>query len=157
MQYTAPLETALSAVRSGANPSLTARQKHKRECFVVAEEGANLAKIEQNIKQMHYYFADYDTTVHFIPHEEFLRNHAGMPHGGHVFRTGMTGKEHKQVMELSLKLDSNPEFTASIMVACARAAVRLAREGIHGAKTVFDIPLTYLSPNDRESLIKELL
>ncbi|MDR0325433.1 MAG: diaminopimelate dehydrogenase [Oscillospiraceae bacterium] len=157
VQYTVPLEAAVSAVRSGANPSLTAGQKHLRECFVVPEEGADLAKIEESIRQMPYYFAGYETIVRFVSQEELLRGHAGMPHGGHVFRTGVTGGEHKQVMEFSLKLDSNPEFTASVMTACARAAVRLSREGVFGAKTVFDIPLSYLSPTDRNTLIKELL
>ena len=147
-QYTIPVDAALTAVRNGENPELTTREKHIRECFVVAEEGADLAQIEQDIKTMPNYFADYDTTVHFISEEEFLANHAGIPHGGFVFRTGVTGfeKEHKHVIEYRLKLDSNPEFTSSVILAFARAINRLSQEGVSGCKTVFDIAPAYLSP-----------
>ncbi|MCL2132101.1 MAG: diaminopimelate dehydrogenase, partial [Lentimicrobiaceae bacterium] len=142
-QYTIPIEDAVSAVRKGNNPELTARQKHLRECFVVAEQGADLNGIEQAIKTMPHYFCDYDTVVHFISEEEFNANHVQMPHGGFVFRTGTTGKDntHQQRMEFSLQLDSNPEFTASVMVAYARAAYNLHQKGEIGAKTVFDIPI----------------
>ena len=142
-QYTIPIEDAVSAVRKGNNPELTARQKHLRECFVVAEQGADLNGIEQAIKTMPHYFCDYDTVVHFISEEEFNANHVQMPHGGFVFRTGTTGKDntHQQRMEFLLQLDSNPEFTASVMVAYARAAYNLHQKGEIGAKTVFDIPI----------------
>ncbi len=158
-QYTIPVEAALKAVRSGAAPALTAREKHTRECFVVPCEGADLAKIEHEIKTMPNYFADYDTTVHFITKEEFDRDHAGIPHGGFVIRTGKTGlsREHSHVIEYSLKLDSNPEFTASVLVAYARAAARLAKEGVTGCKTVLDIPPAYLSPKTGEELRATLL
>ncbi len=158
-QYTIPVETALEEVRSGANPDLTTRQKHTRECFVVPEEGADLAKIEETIKNMPNYFADYDTTVHFITEEELKKNHSGIPHGGFVFRTGVTGlnKEHKHVIEYSLKLDSNPEFTASVLLAYARAVNRLYVEGTKGCKTVFDIAPAYLSPLSGEELRAHLL
>jgi len=158
-QYTIPVEEALEAVRSGSNPELTTRQKHIRECFVVAKEGADLAKIEEEIKTMPNYFADYDTTVHFITEEELKENHSGIPHGGFVLRSGVTGmnKEHKHLIEYSLKLDSNPEFTASVIVAYARAAYRMSQEGIHGCKTVFDVPPAYLSPLSAEELRKNLL
>ncbi len=158
-QYTIPVPEALSSVRAGENPVLTTRQKHTRECFVVAEEGADKGRIEQEIKTMPNYFADYDTTVHFISEEELLRDHAGIPHGGFVFRTGVTGweKEHKHVMEYSLKLDSNPEFTASVIVAYARAIARLNKENVTGCKTVFDIAPAYLSPLGGEELRKNLL
>lgn len=158
-QYTIPVESALKEVRSGSNPELTTRQKHIRECFVVAEEGADKAKIEETIKNMPNYFADYDTTVHFISEEELKRDHSGIPHGGFVFRTGATGfeKEHKHVIEYSLKLDSNPEFTASVILAFARAVNRLYEEGQKGCKTVFDIAPAYLSPKSGEELRKELL
>lgn len=158
-QYTIPVEEALEAVRSGGSPELTARQKHTRECFVVAEEGADLSAIEREIVTMPNYFADYDTTVHFISQEELDRDHAGIPHGGFVIRTGRTGwnDENSHVIEYSLKLDSNPEFTASVIAAYARAACRLSREGQTGCKTVFDIAPAYLSPESGESLRKHLL
>lgn len=158
-QYTIPVEEALESVRKGENPELTTRQKHTRECFVVPEEGADLAQIEQDIKTMPNYFADYDTTVHFITEEEFARDHAGIPHGGFVFRTGVTGfeKEHKHVVEFSLKLDSNPEFTSSVILAFARAVYRLSKEGVSGCKTVFDIAPAYLSPLSGEELRAHML
>lgn len=158
-QYTIPVESALKEVRSGSNPELTTRQKHIRECFVVAEEGADKSKIEETIKNMPNYFADYDTTVHFISEEELKRDHSGIPHGGFVFRTGATGfeKEHKHIVEYSLKLDSNPEFTASVILAFARAVNRLYKEGQKGCKTVFDVAPAYLSPKSGEELRKELL
>lgn len=158
-QYTIPVPKALDEVRSGSNPELTTRQKHTRECFVVAEEGADKAKIESEIKNMPNYFADYDTTVHFITEEELKREHSGIPHGGFVIRSGKTGwkEENSHVIEYSIKLDSNPEFTASVIVAYARAAYRLKNEGVTGCKTVFDIAPAYLSPCSREELIKHLL
>lgn len=158
-QYTIPVEKAVEAVRNGSNPELTTREKHTRECFVVAEEGADLAKIENEIKTMPNYFSDYDTTVHFITEEEMKRDHSGLPHGGMVIRTGVTGmeKEHKHVIEYSLKLDSNPEFTSSVLAAYARAAYRLSREGAKGCKTVFDIAPAYLSPEDGAFLRKHML
>ena len=158
-QYTIPVEKALEAVRSGANPELTTRQKHIRECFVVAEEGADLAQIENDIKTMPNYFADYDTTVHFISEEEFNANHSEIPHGGFVFRTGVTGlnKEHKHIIEYSLKLDSNPEFTSSVILSFARAINRLSNEGASGCKTVFDIAPAYLSPLSGEELRAHML
>ena len=158
-QYTIPIESALDAVRSGSEPTLTARQKHLRECFVVAEEGADKARIEREIKEMPNYFADYDTTVHFITAEELARDHAGIPHGGFVIRTGKTGAdlEHNHVIEYSLKLDSNPEFTASVIVAYARAAYRLSHEGVSGCKTVFDVPPAYLSMKSHEEIIATML
>ncbi len=158
-QYTIPVEEALDAVRSGACPELTARQKHLRECFVVPKEGADLAFIENEIKTMPNYFADYDTTVHFISAEELARDHSGIPHGGFVIRTGKTGfeGENSHVIEYSLKLDSNPEFTASVIVAYARAAARLADEGACGCKTVLDIPPALLSPLSAEEQRKLLL
>lgn len=158
-QYTIPVEEALQQVRSGSNPELSTRQKHIRECFVVAEEGADREKIEKTIQEMPNYFADYDTTVHFISEEELQRDHSGIPHGGFVFRTGKTGwnKEHNHVIEYSLKLDSNPEFTASVLVAFARAVSRLQKEGQSGCKTVFDIAPAYLSPKSGEELRKHLL
>ncbi len=158
-QYTIPVEAALEAVRSGANPELSTREKHLRECFVVAEDGADKARIENEIKTMPNYFADYDTTVHFISKEELARDHSGIPHGGFVIRTGKTGAdlEHNHVIEYSLKLDSNPEFTASVIVAYARAAYRLGAEGATGCKTVFDIAPAYLSPKSGAELRKALL
>ena len=158
-QYTVPVEAALKAVRDGENPELTTRQKHTRECFVVAEEGADLKRIEEEIVTMPNYFADYDTTVRFISEEELMRDHKGIPHGGCVIRTGKTGweNEHSHVIEYSLKLDSNPEFTASVIVAYARAAYRLSKEGAAGCKTVFDIAPAYLSPLSGEELRKHLL
>ncbi|MBR4831679.1 MAG: diaminopimelate dehydrogenase, partial [Butyrivibrio sp.] len=139
-QYTIPVESALEAVRSGKNPELTTRDKHTRECFVVLEEGADAAAVEKEIKEMPNYFADYDTTVHFISEEELLKNHSGMAHGGFVFRSGKTGadKEHNHIIEYSLKLDSNPEFTTSVLVAVARAAFRMQKEGMKGCKTMLD-------------------
>ncbi|MBP3691974.1 MAG: diaminopimelate dehydrogenase, partial [Clostridia bacterium] len=158
-QYTIPVDAALSAVRSGSNPELTTRQKHLRECFVVAAEGADRAKIENEIKTMPNYFADYDTTVHFISKEELLRDHSGIPHGGFVIRSGKTGwqGENNHIIEYSLKLDSNPEFTASVIIACARAAFRMKTEGASGCKTIFDIPPAYLSALSGEELRKNLL
>ena len=159
MQYTIPVEAALEAVRSGSNPELTTRQKHIRECFVVPKEGADLKKIEAEIKNMPNYFADYDTTVHFITQEELQKNHSSIPHGGFVLRTGVTGvdKENKHLIEYRLKLDSNPEFTASVLVAYARAAYRMNQEGLYGCKTVFDVAPAYLSPLSGEELRKNLL
>ena len=158
-QYTIPVDSALEAVRSGSEPELTTRQKHTRECFVVAEEGADLKKIEEEIVTMPNYFADYDTTVHFISEEELLRDHAGIPHGGFVIRTGKTGwnNENSHVIEYSLKLDSNPEFTSSVLAAYARAAYRLSKEGQTGCKTVFDIAPAYLSAEDGAYLRKHML
>ena len=146
-QYTIPVEAALEAVRNGENPELTTRQKHTRECFDVLEEGADAAKVEEEIKTMPNYFSDYDTTVHFISEEELKANHSGIPHGGFVLRSGKTGwdGENKHLIEYSLKLDSNPEFTSSVLIAYARAAYRLASEGQIGCKTVFDIAPAYLS------------
>lgn len=158
-QYTVPVPEALEAVRNGENPELTTREKHTRVCYVVAEEGADLARIENEIKTMPNYFADYDTTVNFISADELKRDHSGIPHGGFVIRTGKTGMrgENKHVIEYSLKLDSNPEFTTSVLIAYARAAVRMNNEGVSGAKTVFDIPPAYLSPKSGAELRKELL
>ncbi len=158
-QYTVPTEEALASVRSGSCPALTTRQKHTRECYVVAKEGADLARIESEIKNMPNYFADYDTTVHFISAEELERDHSGIPHGGFVIRTGKTGfeNEHNHVIEYSLKLDSNPEFTASVIVAYARAAYRLAEMGQSGCKTVLDIPPALLSPDSPEEQRAKLL
>ena len=158
-QYTIPVEAALEAVRSGSNPELTTRQKHTRECFVVLEEGADAAAVENAIKTMPNYFADYDTTVHFISEEELARDHAGIPHGGFVIRTGMTGwnGENKHVIEYSLKLDSNPEFTSSVIAAYARAVAKLSAEGVSGCKTVFDIAPAYLSPLSGEEMRAHLL
>lgn len=158
-QYTIPIDKALEAVRSGSNPELTTREKHLRECFVVAKEGADLAKIEQEIKTMPNYFADYDTIVHFITEDEMQRDHSGIPHGGFVIRSGKTGweEEHNHIIEYSLKLDSNPEFTASVIVAYARAAVRMKQDGMTGCKTVFDVAPAYLSPLSGEELRAHLL
>jgi len=158
-QYTVPVESALNAVRAGENPELTTRQKHTRECYVVAEEGADKAAIEKAIVEMPNYFADYDTTVTFITQEELDRDHKGIPHGGSVFRTGVTGVtgEHKHVIEYSLKLDSNPEFTGSVLVACARAAYRMNQEGQSGCKTIFDIAPAYLSAQSGEELRAHML
>ncbi len=158
-QYTIPVEGALEAVRAGKNPELTTREKHTRECFVVLEEGADAAKVEQEIRTMPNYFADYDTTVHFISEEELQKNHSGIPHGGFVLRSGVTGfdRENRHLIEYSLKLDSNPEFTASVLVAYARAAHRLFNEGVSGCKTVFDIAPAYLSPKSGEELRASML
>ena len=153
-QYTIPIEAALERVRNGENPELTAREKHLRECFVVAEEGADLARIEREIKTMPAYFEPYDTTVHFITQEELDRDHAGIPHGGFVLRSGVTGLqgETRQLIEYRLTLGSNPEFTSSVLVACARAIVRMDKEGMHGCKTIFDVPPAWLSPKDGAEL-----
>ena len=158
-QYTIPVDAALDAVRTGDCPELTTREKHTRECFVVAEEGADLAKIEQEIVTMPNYFADYNTTVHFITMEELKKNHAGIPHGGFVIRSGKTGfnSENTHIIEYSLKLDSNPEFTSSVLVAYARAAYKLNAEGVSGCKTVFDIAPAYLSMFSNEELRKNML
>ena len=156
VQYTVPVDAAVSAVKSGTRPQLTTREKHTRECYVVLKDGADAAKIEKEIKEMPNYFSDYDTTVNFISDKEFSEKHTKMPHGGTVFRSGNTG-ENKQVMEFSLTLGSNPEFTGSVLTAYARAAYRLAKENSFGAKTVFDIPATYLSDKDRLELISNLL
>ncbi|MCL2529846.1 MAG: diaminopimelate dehydrogenase [Coriobacteriia bacterium] len=156
IQYTVPLGDAINMVRSGVMPQLTTRQKHLRECFVVAEAGADKAAIEETIKTMPNYFAEYNTVVHFIEMDELLAKHSAMPHGGMVLRSGVTG-DTLQGMEFSLTLDSNPEFTGSVMTAYARAAFRMANENLFGAKTVFDVPLAYISPTERAELIKELL
>ncbi len=158
-QYTIPVEAALEAVRSGSDPELTTRQKHTRECFVVLEDGADAAAVEKEIKEMPNYFSDYDTTVHFISEEELLRDHSALPHGGFVFRTGSTGaaKEHRHIIEYKLTLDSNPEFTASVLTACARAAWRLQQEGQSGCRTMLDLPPAYLSERSAEDLRKHLL
>ena len=158
-QYTIPVESALEAVRNGEAPQLTTRQKHLRECFVVAEEGADLARIEQQIVTMPNYFADYDTTVHFISEEELKANHSDIPHGGFVIHSGKTGVngENTHVIEYALKLDSNPEFTASVLVAYARAAYGMHKDGITGCQTVFDVAPRYLIPVSNEQLRKEML
>lgn len=158
-QYTIPVEAALTSVRNGENPTLTTRQKHVRECYVVAKEGADKARIEREIVTMPNYFADYDTTVHFISQQELNEKHGGLPHGGVVIRSGATGKngENKHVIEYSLKLDSNSEFTSSVLVAYARAIYRLNQEGVFGCKTVFDVPPIYLSAKKREELVASLL
>lgn len=158
-QYTIPVESALESVRNGENPEFTTRQKHTRECFVVAKEGADKAKIESEIKNMPNYFADYDTTVHFITEDELKKNHSGIPHGGFVIRSGKTGwnDENTHIIEYNLKLDSNPEFTASVLVAYARAAYRLNKEGQCGCKTVFDIAPAYLSSLSGEEIRAHLL
>lgn len=158
-QYTVPVDSALEAVRSGSCPTLTTREKHTRECYVVAEEGADLEKIEKTIKEMPNYFSDYDTTVTFISKEELVKNHSGIPHGGFVIRSGKTGmnKENTHIIEYSLKLDSNPEFTASVIVAYTRAVYRMSQEGMVGAKTVFDVAPAYISPLSAEELRAKLL
>lgn len=158
-QYTIPIESALNSVRNGETPDFTARQKHLRECFVVADKDADKAAIEKEIKAMPNYFADYDTVVHFISMEEFNKNHAGLAHGGFVLQTGKTGEnnENNHIIEYSLKLDSNPDFTANILLAYARAAFRLQQEGSYGAKTVFDIAPAYLSGKTAEELRRRLL
>ena len=156
-QYTIPVQSALDAVRSGENPTLTTRQKHTRECFVVAEEGADLARIEEEIKTMPNYFADYDTTVHFISLDELKRDHSGIPHGGFVIRSGVSASGNRHIIEYSLKLDSNPEFTASVIVAYARATYRMACEGMYGCKSVFDVPPAYISPKSGAELRAKLL
>ncbi len=157
IQYTIPKDEALKKVRNAENPVLSAREKHLRECFVVLEDGADKAKVESEIKNMPNYFADYDTIVHFVSEQELKQNHNKMPHGGFVIRSGNTADEHKHVLELSIKLDSNPEFTSSVLTAYARAIAKLAKEGKTGAVTVFDIPLSYLSSKSPEDLRKNLL
>lgn len=158
-QYTIPNEKAISMIKDGMEPTLTTREKHRRECFVVAKESADKAKIEQDIKTMPNYFSDYDTEVHFITEEELAMNHSGLPHGGMVIRSGKTGINHenKQIIEYKLHLDSNPDFTANVLLAYARAVYRLNKEGISGAKTVFDIAPSYLSIKSGEELRKNLL
>ena len=158
-QYTVPVEEAIQSVKNCENPVLSTREKHTRECFVVLEDGADAERVEREIKTMPNYFADYDTTVHFITEEELKLNHSGIPHGGFVLRTGKTGlnKENNHVIEYNLKLDSNPEFTSSVLIAYARAAYRLNKEGQSGCKTVFDIPPAYLSPKSAEELRKTML
>lgn len=157
VQYTIPIESAVERVRKGENPELATKEKHLRECYVVVEEGADKAKIEREIKEMPNYFSDYITTVNFISEEELKKNHSTMPHGGNVLRSGRTGENSTQIIEFSLKLDSNPEFTASVLVAYARAVYKLSKSGEKGAKTVFDIPFGLLSPKSPEQLRKELL
>jgi len=157
VQYTLPIKDAVERVRNGENPELTTREKHARECWVVLEEGADAAKIEQEIVTMPNYFDEYNTTVNFISEEEFKANHTGMPHGGFVIRSGESGANDKQILEFSLKLESNPNFTSSVLVAYARAAYRLSQAGDKGAKTVFDIPFGLLSPKTAAELRKELL
>lgn len=156
-QYTLPVEASVNAVREGKNPEFTTREKHTRECFVVVEDGADKAKIENEIKTMPNYFADYDTTVHFISAEEMKRDHSGLPHGGSVIYSGTTGSGNNHVIEYSLKLDSNPEFTGSVLAAYARAAYKLNKEGVCGAKTVFDIAPAYLSAMSGEEIRAHLL
>ena len=158
-QYTIPMEDALSAVRKGETPTLSTGQKHRRECFVVAKDGADKQRIEQEIKTMPNYFADYETTVHFISQQELNEKHGGLPHGGVVIRNGVTGVngEHKHSVEYGLKLESNAEFTASVLVACARAVYRLSQDRAYGCKTLFDIPPVYLSAQTREELIQSIL
>ncbi len=158
-QYTVPVEDALRRVRAGENPKLTTREMHTRECYVVAKEGADKARIETEIKNMPNYFADYDTTVNFISEEELQANHSGIPHGGFVIRSGRTGwnEENNHIIEYSLKLDSNPEFTAAVIAAYARAAYRMSKEGMKGCKTVFDVAPAYLSPVSGEELRTHLL
>ncbi len=158
-QYTVPVPSALESARSGENPDLSTRQKHTRECYVVAEDGADRDLIEKQIKEMPNYFADYDTTVTFISEEELKKNHAELPHGGQVIRSGSTGEggKHRHVMEFSLKLDSNPEFTASVLVACARAVCRMNSRGVFGCKTLFDVAPADLSPLTPEEMRKKLL
>lgn len=157
VQYTVPIESAINKVRSGENVDLSTREKHERICYVVPKEDADLEKIKNEIINMPNYFSDYNTTVNFITEEEMNKNHKGMPHGGFVIRTGVTGNGTKQRMEFSLNLDSNPEFTSSVLLAYARAAYRLSKEGQTGARTVLDIPFSYLSPKTGEELRKELL
>lgn len=156
-QYTIPVKEALASVRDGENPELTTRQKHTRECFVVLEEGADAKQVENEIITMPNYFSDYDTTVHFISEEELIKNHSGIPHGGFVIRSGETSKGTKHVIEYSLKLDSNPEFTSSVLVAYARAAYKLNKEGQSGCKTIFDIAPKYLTNKTNEELISTML
>ncbi|MFV0504324.1 MAG: diaminopimelate dehydrogenase [Lachnospirales bacterium] len=158
-QYTIPVDSAIDAVRKGLQPKLTTKDKHIRECFIVAEDGANKDQIEKTIKNMPNYFSDYNTIVNFITEDEMKKNHSKMPHGGFVFRSGTTGlnNEHKEIIEFSLKLDSNPEFTGAVLVAYARATVRMNNEGMIGAKSVFDVPVAYLSQKSSMELMTELL
>ena len=158
-QFTIPVDEALQRVRAGETPDLTTSEKHERECFVVVKEGADKAKIEEEIKTMPNYFADYHTSVHFISQEELNEKYSGLPHGGVVIRSGVTGigKQNKHVVEYALKLDSNPEFTASVLVGCARAVFRMNEQGMYGCKTMLDVPPTYFSAKKREDLIAELL
>jgi len=153
-QYTIPIESAMERVRSGENPELSIREKHLRECFVVAEDGVDLNKIEQEIKTMPKYFSDYETTVHFISQEELRKNHSEMPHGGNVIHIGETGNSNKHVVEYSIKIDSNPEFTGSILASYARAAYRMNKLGDKGAKTVFDIAPSMISAKTKEEILK---
>ena len=156
-QYTVPVPAALEAVRAGRNPALTTREKHPREVYVVTEEGADRARIEREIKEMPNYFSDYDTTVHFIDADTLAREHAGLPHGGFVIRSGETGAGNRHIIEYRLQLDSNPEFTGAVLTAYARAAYRMAQEGMSGAKTVFDIAPAYLSARTGEELRARML
>ncbi|WP_445670266.1 diaminopimelate dehydrogenase [Paenibacillus sp. PL2-23] len=157
VQYTVPVQSVIERIRTGETPDLATREKHLRECFVVAEEGADQEAIRETIVSMPNYFSDYDTTVTFITEEQMQAEHQGMPHGGFVIRSGITGAGTKQIIEFGLKLESNPEFTASVLVAYARAANRMSNEGLSGAKTVFDVPFSYLSPKSPEELRRELL
>ncbi|MNI34791.1 Meso-diaminopimelate D-dehydrogenase [compost metagenome] len=157
VQYTVPVQAVIDGIRAGETPKLETREKHRRECFVVAQENADREQIRETIVNMPNYFADYDTTVTFITQEQLKAEHTGMPHGGFVIRSGVSGNGSKQIAEFGLKLESNPEFTASVLVAYARAAFRLSQEGQRGAKTVFDIPLGHLSPKSAEELRRELL
>ena len=157
IQYTIPVEEAMESVRRGENPKLSTADKHLRECFVVVEEGANKEKIEQEIKTMPNYFSDYNTTVHFVSEEELLKNHSKMSHGGFVIHSAKTGNGNKQVIEYSLKLDSNPEFTASTLISLARATYRMNKEGLFGAKTILDVPPAYMTEKTGEELRKEIL
>lgn len=157
VQYTIPVESALNRVRAGENPQLTTAEKHERVCYVVPEDGASQSDIEKSIKEMPHYFDQYNTTVHFITEEELRKNHSAMPHGGHVVRSGISGSGAKHRIEFSLELESNPEFTASVLVSYTRAVGKMAKEGQTGAKTVFDIPLGYLSPKSAATLRQELL
>ncbi len=159
VQYTIPIDKAVEAVRAGKNPEFTTREKHLRECFVVLEDGADSKRVEEEIKTMPNYFSEYDTVVHFITEEELKKNHSGMPHGGFVIRSGNTGKENetKQIIEYSLKLESNPEFTASVLLAYARAAYRLHKKGESGARTVLDIPPAMLSKKNNDELLKTIV
>ncbi|RJX37162.1 diaminopimelate dehydrogenase [Paenibacillus pinisoli] len=157
VQYTVPVQSVIDRIRNGETPELTTREKHLRECYVVAEEGADQELIRETIVSMPNYFSDYDTTVTFITEEQLKAEHQGMPHGGFVIRSGVTGEGTKQIIDFGLKLESNPEFTASVLVAYARAANRLSNEGQNGAKTVFDIPFAYLSPKSGEELRRDLL
>ncbi len=157
VQYTVPVQAVIDGIRAGETPKLETREKHRRECFVVAQENADREQIRETIVNMPNYFADYDTTVTFITQEQLKAEHSGMPHGGFVIRSGVSGNGSKQIAEFGLKLESNPEFTASVLVAYARAVFRLSQEGQRGAKTVFDIPLGHLSPKSAEELRRELL